>query len=92
MTTHYLSKSFDVDGLVYIEDVSFSFEVKTETFPAEPYSWGGSRGMETEISDINITGVQVGGLVLTEEQATKMFGPDAIQNICDSLDLDDLQP
>lgn len=87
---HYISKAFEVDGLVYLEDVSFSFEVETETFPAEPYSWGGSRGEETEITGIDITGVQVGGLVLTEDQATKMFGPEAIERICDSLTLDDL--
>ena len=87
---HYISKAFEVDGLVYLEDVSFSFEVETETFPAEPYLWGGSRGTETEITGIDITGVQVGGLVLTEDQATKMFGPEAIERICDSLTLEDL--
>lgn len=87
---HYINKAFEVDGLVYLEDVSFSFEVETETFPAEPYSWGGSRETETEITGIDITGVQVGGLVLTEDQATKMFGPEAIERICDSLTLEDL--
>lgn len=86
----HLSKDFDVDGLVYIEGVHFTFEVDTETFPAEPYSWGGSRGDETEITDVDIVGVQVGGLVLTEDQATKMFGPEAIERIRDSLTLEDL--
>lgn len=87
---HYINKHFDVDGLVYIEDVNFSFEVETEISWLEPYSWGESRGSETEISNINITGVQIGGLVLTEDQATKMFGPEAIERICNSLNLHDL--
>jgi hypothetical protein len=87
---HYVSKACDVDGLVYIEDVSVSFEVETETFPAEPYSWGGSRGEETEITGVDITGVQVGGLVLTEDQASKMFGSEAIERIRDGLTLEDL--
>ncbi len=87
---HHASKSFDMDGLVYIEDVYFTFEVTTETFPAEPYVWGGNRGMETEITDVDIIGVQVGGLTLTEDQAIKMFGPDAIEAIRDRISLDDL--
>jgi len=87
---HYISKHFDVDGWVYIEDVNFCFEVETDVAMAEPYSWGESRGDETEISSINITGVQIGGLVLTEDQATKMFGPEAIERICNSLNLHDL--
>lgn len=87
---HYIHKACEVDGLVYLDDVSISFEVETETFPAEPYSWGGSRGTETEITGVDITSVQVGGLVLTEEQATLMFGSEAIERIRDSLTIDDL--
>ena len=87
---HYISKAFEVDGLVYLEDVYFWFEVDTEQYPAEPYSWGGNRGMETDIEDVKITGVGVGGLMLTEEQAIKMFGTEAIERICDSLTLEDL--
>lgn len=87
---HYISKAFDVDGLVYIEDISFTLEVVTEQYPAEPYSWGESRGEETEITDVGIIGVHVGGLVLTEEQATQMFGPEAIERIRDRISLEDL--
>lgn len=90
MTVHYVNKAVEVDGLVYLEDVGFSLEVTTEKSWAEPYSWGQSRGYEIEISDIKIVGVQVGGLVLTDEQATKMFGPEAIDRVLDNIDLDDL--
>lgn len=83
--TEYITRTFDVDGLVYIEDVSFTLEGKTETYSAEPYSWGGSRGTETEVTSIGIIGVQVGGLTLTEEQATKMFGEDAIRRVYEGI-------
>lgn len=83
--TEYVTKTFDVDGLVYIEGVNFTIELETETYPAEPYSWGGSRGSETEITSMEIVGVQVGGLTLTEEQATKMFGEDAIRRVYEGL-------
>jgi hypothetical protein len=87
---HYGSKSVVIDGLVFIEDVSVSFEATTETFPAEPYSWGSGRGEETEITDVTFTGIQVGGLVLNEEQAVQMFGADAIEAVRERIDLDDL--
>lgn len=87
---HHVSKSLEVDGLVYLDDVYFTFEVTTETYPAEPYSWGGNRGTETEITDVDIIGVQVGGLTLTDEQATKMFGPDAIEAVRERISFDDL--
>lgn len=88
---HYVNKAVEIDGLVYLDDVNISLEVTTEKSWREPYSWGQSRGYDIEISDISITGVQVGGLVLTEEQADKMFGPEAMQRAIDSISLDDLE-
>lgn len=33
----------------YLEDVPVEYELDVETYPAEPYSWGGGRGTETEV-------------------------------------------
>lgn len=88
---HYVNKAVEIDGLVYLEDVGISLEVDTEVEWLEPYSWGESRGKEVVISDIRLIGVQVGGLVLSGDQADKMFGEDAIQRVLDSITLDDIE-
>lgn len=88
---HYVNKAVEIDGLVYLEDVGISLEVNTEIEWLEPYSWGQSRGKEVIISDIRLIGVQVGGLVLSSEQADKMFGEDAIQRVIDNITLEDIE-
>lgn len=80
MTTTRTSTSYalDLDGDVYIEDADCAFDVEITTSPAEPYSWGQSRGTETEVS-ATLTGVTLGKLTLTRDQAVLMFGEDAIE-------------
>jgi hypothetical protein len=70
--------TIDLDGLIYVEDVECEFDIKIETYEAEPYSWGGSRGTETEI-DATLKSVKLGNLVITRDQAMLMFGLDAIK-------------
>lgn len=45
-----------MDGKIYLhfhgieEELDAVFDIVTETYPAEPYSWGGSRGTETTVT------------------------------------------
>lgn len=54
---------------ITVDDVLLSVSFETETYSLEPYSWGGSRGTET---DIYIDAVCVGGVdimpLLSEEK------------------------
>ena len=70
--------TIDLDGMIYVEDVECEFDIEIETYEAEPYSWGGSRGTETEI-DATLKSVKLGGLTITRDQAVLMFGEDAIE-------------
>lgn len=72
------SYAIDLDGLIYVEDVTCDFDVEIDVYPAEPYSHGGSRGMETEIT-ASLIAVKLGNMALTREQAVLMFGEDAIE-------------
>lgn len=78
MTRTSTSYALDLDGLIYVEDAECEFDVEIEVSPAEPYSWGQSRGTETEIT-ASLTAVKLGGLTITRDQAVLMFGADAIE-------------
>lgn len=80
MTTTRTTATYalDLDGLIYIEDADCAFDVEIEVSPREPFSWGGSRGTETEVS-ATVTAVTLGKLTLTRAQAVLMFGEDAIE-------------
>lgn len=60
-----------------LEGVPATFDVEVETFPAEPYSWGGSRGTETEVS-ARFKSMQLNGLTLRENEAIAAFGLEQI--------------
>jgi len=79
-----INTTIDLDGNVYIEDVACGADLTINRYPAEPYSWGGSRGYETEV-DCTIISVTVGFLKLTHEQAVLMFGEKAINNAEDYI-------
>ena len=79
-TTH--TRTCDIDGLVYVERARCDFDVTTETYPAEPYSWGESRGTETNV-EVRLVAVHLGGLRLTREQAVLAFGSDAVADLED---------
>jgi hypothetical protein len=80
MSRHPTSASFALDlcGLIEVEDVPCEFEVEVEVCHLEPYSWGESRGTETEITAI-LNSVKLGGLALNRDQALLAFGEDAIE-------------
>jgi len=67
----YRSINIDIpEGL--LEDVTACFDIEIETYPAEPYSWGGSRGMDYDVTS-ELTEVHLGGLVLDRDQMVKML-------------------
>lgn len=72
------SYALDLDGDVYVEDVPCEFEIEIEVYPAEPYSWGQSRGTETDISAA-LTSVKLGGWKASREIAVQIFGAEAIE-------------
>lgn len=78
MTRTSTSYALDLDGLIYVEDVPCEFDVEIEVSHLEPYSWGQSRGTETEIT-ATLTAVKLGGLTITRDQAVLMFGADTIE-------------
>ena len=78
MTRISTSYALDLDGLIYVEDVPCEFDVEIEVSPAEPYSWGQSRGTETEIT-ATLTAVKLGGWKASREIAVQIFGADAIE-------------
>ena len=79
-----IDATIDLDGHVYIEDVLCEADVTVDRYPAEPYSWGESRGWEVAV-DCTITSVTVGSLKLNREQAVLMFGEEAINSAEDYI-------
>lgn len=43
-----MTADIEIDGLY--GDKQMHFNVECDTYPAEPYSWGGSRGTETSVT------------------------------------------
>lgn len=78
MTRTSTSYALDLDGLIYVEDVPCEFDVEIEVSHLEPYSWGQSRGTETEIT-ATLTAVKLGGWKASREIAVQIFGADAIE-------------
>lgn len=73
MTTTF-DTSFCVDcDAGFMDDVIGTYEIDYETCDAEPYSWGESRGVETEASAL-LVAIQIGGWVGGREDAVKMTG------------------
>lgn len=64
----------------YLEGVPAVFDVDVETFPAEPYSWGESRGTETSVSARFIS-MQLNGLTLRENEAIAWLGRERINHL-----------
>lgn len=70
--------TLDLDGDFHVEDAACDFEIEVEEYPAEPYSHGGSRGIERDVTAAMVS-VTLGGLVLSRAQAVLMFGTEAIE-------------
>lgn len=61
-----------------LEDVEAEFDVSLEKSWLEPYSWGQSRGFETEVN-AELISAQIGGLKLTRYQIVAMLSePEAL--------------
>lgn len=55
-------------------------DIEVETYPAEPYSWGGSRGTETDVS-ATLSSLEVEGDRMTRAQAIEVYGPAEVERI-----------
>ena len=62
--TLYLPDDIEADCL---------FEIETDTHPAEPYSWGGSRGSETDVS-ATLKSIDIDGSVMPRAKVIEVFG------------------
>jgi len=60
-----------------LDDVPAYFTICQETYEREPYSWGGSRGMETETT-ATLKWVKLGGLKLDTQDVLEMVGIEAL--------------
>lgn len=63
------------DGM--IEPVAV-FDIEGEEYPAEPFSWGGSRGTEREAT-AELISVKIGNLSLSRSQVSDMVGEEELQ-------------
>tara|TARA_R110002072_G_scaffold63430_5_gene157850 strand:+ start:2497 stop:2751 length:255 start_codon:yes stop_codon:yes gene_type:complete len=60
-----------------LEDLEAEFDIDIETYPAEPYSTGASRGMEKEVT-AHLRKIKINDLELDVHDSIKAFGHDAI--------------
>ena len=67
-------------GQQVIDYVSACFMIEQYTGPAEPYSWGGKRGTETE-TFATLKWVRIGDLVLESEMVRRMAGDKEVARI-----------
>ena len=61
----------------YLEGLPAVFDVETEEFEAEPYSWGGSRGKE-KTATARFVELRLGDLTLRENEAIAAFGRETV--------------
>lgn len=76
------TRCFEIDGTIYVDDVECEIEVEVEECALEPYSWGQSRGTETEVNAV-ITHIRIGDLRLNRNDADKLFGKNAMDRADD---------
>ena len=74
------TRCFEIDGTIYVDDVECEIEVEVEECALEPYSWGQSRGSETEVNAV-VLNIRIGDLRLDRHQADKLFGKDAMNRV-----------
>ena len=55
------------------EELEATFDITVEEYPAEPYSWGGSRGTETEVT-ARLLSWHRHGQEFTRSDATALIG------------------
>lgn len=64
----------------YLEGVPAVFDVNVEKYPAEPYSWGGSRGTETSVA-ARFKEIRLGELTLRENEVAAWLGRGTINKL-----------
>lgn len=75
---YHTEKEEDVADLLTWAEGKITYTVKFDAYPAERYSWGGSRGTET-VAEARIMSVQIGDLILDRNQAILAFGEEAVK-------------
>ena len=66
-----------------LDGIECDFEYESAEYDAEPYSWGESRGKETEISNVRLITMYLGDdrYPIDRTAAAAIFGETAIQTI-----------
>lgn len=73
MATEYEITDYEIgDGKTWSITGKAVFDIEAETYPAEPYSWGGSRGTELAVS-AKFAALVVGKLVLNRYEIMKLL-------------------
>lgn len=74
MRTDYEIKDYEIgDGQTWSITGKAVFDVEAESYPAEPFSWGGFRGIEVD-AHATLAAFVVGKLVLTRDQIVTLYG------------------
>lgn len=60
-------------------EIVVTYDLEGECCPAEPYSWGGSRGTECSIN-AEIVNVRLGAFDLSRSQAALIWGEETLQD------------
>ena len=71
-------------AILNLEDVPACFDVESETYPAEPYSWGGSRGLETETS-ATLLWAMIGDFKADREAVGLMVGGEQLDHLEEAM-------
>lgn len=80
MTDLEIDFADDFADSVHDMGVTLYLTTEVERFPAEPYSYGLSRGTTTEAS-AHLLHVEIGGLILDRRQALLMMGDEWVARL-----------
>lgn len=85
--THHDERDMDPDFAaeavaerIYALGVSIGFNTSVERYPAERYSWGGSRGMETTPS-AQLRSLKIGEHLMDRAEAVRIFGKEWVEDL-----------
>ena len=69
---------------IEIEGLTVPAEFDVDTYPAEPFSWGGSRGKETVVE---LAHIKLGSLKLDRFQLIDWIGKSAVETLEEAVNL-----
>ena len=78
ITSHTTVHEFDLDDLHFTSNVEYDLDYSTE--PAEPYSWGGSRGVEA-IAGVTIQTATIGNKVASRDELIEIVGLITVEEV-----------